>query len=245
VINVERNVVACLGSSSTAGKGQAFDWIAELRRRPRNAQFEFRNFGVGGDFAFNALKRLPAVVACRPNKVLVWVGANDALALVSEKFRRIFSFVKRLHHPISSEWFRENLSQIAKRLKSETSADVGLCSLPPIGENLDSSDRFQAAINDRIQEFSNAIAQIAAETGCRYIPLYETLAGEMRGAPGNSYTAFNLLPFYKDAFRVLVLGQSPDVVADKNGWRFHTDGIHLNGRAGLLVANCVQDFISQ
>ncbi|MEY9577725.1 hypothetical protein ABIE88_005301 [Bradyrhizobium diazoefficiens] len=29
----EQKTVACLGSSSTAGKGQAFDWIAELRAR--------------------------------------------------------------------------------------------------------------------------------------------------------------------------------------------------------------------
>jgi hypothetical protein len=66
---LEHKTVACLGSSSTAGKGQAFDWIAELRARPRNAQVEFKNFGVGGDLAYNALKRLPAVLACRPSNV--------------------------------------------------------------------------------------------------------------------------------------------------------------------------------
>ena len=54
-------VVACLGSSSTAGRGQAFDWIAELKRRPRNQRVRFHNFGVGGDLAYNALERLPKV----------------------------------------------------------------------------------------------------------------------------------------------------------------------------------------
>ena len=84
----QRKIVACLGSSSTAGKGQAFDWIAELRRRPRNGQFEFRNFGVGGDLAYNALQRLPDVLACRPSKVVVWVGGNDVFAVVSRLSER-------------------------------------------------------------------------------------------------------------------------------------------------------------
>lgn len=35
------SVIACLGSSSTAGKGQAFDWINELERRPNNRDFAF------------------------------------------------------------------------------------------------------------------------------------------------------------------------------------------------------------
>jgi hypothetical protein len=74
-MSLEQKIVACLGSSSTAGKGQAFDWIAELRRRPRNGRFEFRNFGVGGDLAYNALQRLPDVVACRPTRLSFGLAA--------------------------------------------------------------------------------------------------------------------------------------------------------------------------
>jgi hypothetical protein len=55
----DKTVIACLGSSSTAGKGQAFDWIGELTRRPQNERYCFRNFGVGGDLAYNALQRCP------------------------------------------------------------------------------------------------------------------------------------------------------------------------------------------
>ena len=38
--------MACLGSSSTAGKGQAFNWIRELQRRLGERRVTFRNFGV-------------------------------------------------------------------------------------------------------------------------------------------------------------------------------------------------------
>lgn len=241
----EPRLIACLGSSSTRGKGQAFDWISELQRRPCNANLAFKNFGIGGDLAYNALARLPALIECKPSQVLVWLGANDALALVSKKFRRIFSFAKRLPRSPSPEWFRENLLTIAQRLRRETAAEVGLCSLPPIGEDLASRDPFQAQLNQTIEGFSAIVAGIAHETGCRYIPLRERLAAEIRTNPGQPYTAFKLLPFYLDAFRVVVFGQSPEAVATRNGWRFHTDGVHLNRRAGLLVADCIQEFISR
>src|SRR5215469_14788354 len=57
------SIVACLGSSSTAGKGQAFNWISELQGRLGQSRFVFRNFGVGGDLAYNALQRLSGVIA--------------------------------------------------------------------------------------------------------------------------------------------------------------------------------------
>jgi hypothetical protein len=51
LFEMNKNVVAFLGSSSTAGKGQAYDWIGELRRRTQNGGFHFYNFGVGADLA--------------------------------------------------------------------------------------------------------------------------------------------------------------------------------------------------
>lgn len=244
-MNPERKIVACLGSSSTAGKGQAFDWIAELRRRPCNGQFEFRNFGVGGDLAYHALQRLPDVLACRPCKVVVWVGGNDVLALVSCKARRFFALSKRLSTDPSPDWFRENLAEIARRLKreSESEADIGLCSLCPIGEALDSDDPFQSELNLRVEEYSAIVAAVANEERCSYISLYEAVSEAIRASPGRAFTAFRFFPFYRDAFRVLMLRWSADEVARRNGWLFHTDGVHLNSRGGGIVADRIQKFI--
>jgi lysophospholipase L1-like esterase len=243
MITFQRKIVACLGSSSTAGRGQAFDWIAELRRRPANGPHQFLNFGVGGDLAYNALRRLPDVVACRPTHVVVWVGGNDVLALVSGKARRFFAWSKHLPSDPSPAWFRENLAEIAGRLKRETEAEIGLCSLCPIGEDLDSNDPFQRELNLSINEYSEIVAAVANEERCGYIPLHEAISEAIRASPGRAFTAFRFLPFYRDAFRVLVLRQSPDDVARRNGWRFHTDGVHLNSRAGRIVADRIQEFI--
>jgi len=80
-------VVACLGSSSTARRGQALNWIEALQNRPGQERFVLRYFGVGGDLAYNALQRLPQVIGSNPRKVVLRIGANDVLALVSAKVK--------------------------------------------------------------------------------------------------------------------------------------------------------------
>jgi hypothetical protein len=57
------------------------------------------------------------------------------------------------------------------------------------------------------------------------------------------FTDFSFGLFYRDAFRTLILGKSPDEVAQLNGWRLHTDGVHLDSRGGLIVADLVQKFL--
>jgi hypothetical protein len=61
--------------------------------------------------------------------------------------------------------------------------------------------------------------------------------------PGKAFTSFRFLPFYRDAFRVLVLGKTPDEVAAMNGWRLHSDGVHLNSHGAAILEDLVQGFI--
>lgn len=241
----ERLRVACVGSSSTAGKGQAFDWIAELRRRPENRSFVFSNFGMGGDLAFSVLERLPDVIAVRPHKIVVWVGGNDVLVQAAPKVRRILSTWKHLPMNPSLGWYRENMIAIVRRLKTETSARIGLCSLAPIGEDLRARDGLQATLNRLAADYSAVVREIAGSMGCAYIPLWERMTALMANEPAVAFTRFRFLPFYRDAFRVIFLGKTPDEVAALNGWRFHSDGVHLNSRGGLLAADLVQEFLNR
>ena len=51
----------------------------ELQRRLGEGRVTFRNFGVGGDLAYNVLQRLSDAVASHPKKVVVFIGGNDVL----------------------------------------------------------------------------------------------------------------------------------------------------------------------
>ena len=244
IVGDRRAVVSCLGSSSTAGQGQAFGWIDELERRPQNRRFDFRNFGVGGDLAYNAPERVPAVIASHPDKVVVLIGANDVLTMVFANARRVLAgWMKRLPKEPSVELFRESLEAIVDRLKRETTARIALSSLGPIGEDPDSLDSVQRTLNERTAELSRIIRETAALNQLAYVPFFETLSDHIAAIPGKAFTDFRFLPIYLDTFRFYALRRSSDEIAQANGWRFHVDGVHLNRRGGMILANLVQEFL--
>jgi hypoxanthine phosphoribosyltransferase len=50
---------------------------------------------------------------------------------------------------------------------------------------------------------------------------------------------------YHDAFRQYIQRQSLDKIAKINRWQFHVDGLHLNSRGGMILANLVQEFLDE
>ena len=241
---MKQKVVACLGSSTTAGKGQAFDWIGELAKRPQNAAFKFLNFGVGGDLAFNALQRLPGIIDAQPEKVVIIIGGNDILAAVFPNLLRFLRLSRRVPRKPTPQWFRDILEATVRELRERTAAKIALTSLPQVGEDPSRSNPVQARINDLYQEYAAIIREIARREGTDYIPMYERFHEAIIASPGRAFTSLRFLPFYMDTFRYFALHKSRDEIARMNGWRFHVDGIHLNDQGGMLLVDLVQKFIT-
>src|ERR1051325_2501136 len=166
--------VACLGASATAAIG-SYDWIRDLEARPENAVFRFRRFAEGGDLAYNGLQRLPAVIGYHPDYVIVLLGENDVMALISSKVAQFVRLTKHLPRTPSLDWYCEKMQPIVRRLKSQPSARIALCSLIPVGEDLTSTNPFQAEANQRIEEYSMTLKEIAAAEAVSYLPLYEQM----------------------------------------------------------------------
>lgn len=242
VVGAGESVVACLGASATDASG-SYDWIRDLAQRPDYAHLRFCRFAEGGDLAYNGLARVPEIVGCRPDYVIVLLGDNDVLALVSDKHARFVRTTKRLPQSPSPEWYRQNMRAIVRRLKAGTNARIGLCSLIPLGEAPVSSDSFQSQSNRLIEQFSAIAKGIAHDEVVGYIPVYERMHELIQACPGKAFTAFDILPFYRDVFRQYVLHKTHDEIGELNGWRFHRDGIHLNSRSGKLVADLVAQFL--
>jgi lysophospholipase L1-like esterase len=240
---MRKAVVACLGASATAAKG-SYDWIRDLEQRPSNASFRFCRFAQGGDLAYNGLQRLPDVIKSHPDIVIILLGDNDVLALISKKWARIARLWKHLPSKPSPEWYRENMQAIVRRLKRDTSARIALCSLLPFGEDPRSVNPFQAELNRRTAEYNTILKDIASAEEVSYLPLYERMQEPILASPGPAFTGFNFLPFYRNAFSQFVLRKSLDEIGHRNGWRLHTDGLHLNSRGGKILADLVQEFIS-
>jgi lysophospholipase L1-like esterase len=236
--------VACFGASITAAVG-SFKWIDELEKRPQNKRFRFVNLGVGGDPAYAGLKRLPQVVATHPDVVIVAFGWNDIVTLLFKNARRFIGGWKGVSHEPTPEWFRENLQTIVRELQEQTSAKIALSSLSEMGEDPDSTDPVQRELNKRFKQYSKIIKEIAEEEKVYYIPLYERMHEQIVASPGRAFTAFRFRTMYHDAFRQYIQRQSLDKIAKINRWQFHVDGLHLNSRGGMILANLVQEFLDE
>jgi lysophospholipase L1-like esterase len=237
-------IVACLGSSTTAAKG-TYKWIDELTRRPQNGRFRFINFGVGGDLSFDITRRLDPVLRAAPDRVIVLIGTNDILASVFPNFRRFTRAWKRTPQDPSTAHFENNLELITHRLQQATRATVALSSLAPIGEALGSNDAVQSRLNDLVAAYNGVIADVSRRSGAYYIPFFECFSAALtRSAIVKPFTQFSFAAFYRDyLFREMILGRSFDQIAQRNGWEFHIDGIHLNTRGGRILTEAVQQFL--
>jgi lysophospholipase L1-like esterase len=242
---MDKEIVVCLGSSTIAAKG-TYNWIRELEQQPQNKNFTFINLGVGGDLSYNALSRLPKVLASKPDKVFMLIGGNDILATVFPNVKRFFTKWKQLPNDPSPLWFGQNVEKIIKELKKKTMAEVFLISLPQVGEDPTSANPTQTKLNRLYEEYNNVLKNIAQKEKINYIPLYEELHKQILAFPGKAFTRFSFLSFYRDyVFREFLLKKSFDQIAKLNGWKFHIDGVHLNTNGGKILVELVQKALNK
>jgi hypothetical protein len=136
------------------------------------------------------------------------------------------------------EWYRENLAGIVESLGRETHARVGLCSLPLIGEDLESKANRMAA------SYSDVVNEVTSATGAVYLPVREAMieALRMSGVPGRAYEG-ETWPMLAAAVRRYALGYGFDEIGERNGYRLLTEGVHLSSRGPGIVAAEVENFL--
>ena len=144
----------------------------------------------------------------------------------------------------SRPWFEHNLRAIVGRLKSLANAGIALASLPEIGEAPFSTNPVQSALNTSFADYAAIIERVANEEGAAYVPCYERFHERVVAEPGKAFTSFSFREFYRDyLWREFILHYGFDEIADMNGWKFHIDGVHLNTRGGMILADTVRDYL--
>jgi acyl-CoA thioesterase-1 len=128
------SVLVCVGDSITHGRISS-NYVDMLSDDLKKKDFYVVNAGINGELAYNVLMRLDSVIKCDPDYVTVLIGTNDAHgALTAEQGEVVFKEMKLPQMP-TDQWYRENLTQIVRKLKVSTHAKIALLSIPPIGEN--------------------------------------------------------------------------------------------------------------
>ena len=235
----DRDVVVCLGASIVRGRASV-DFVDMLRSRA--PQLEFVNGGVNNDTSDDILQRLDSVIACHPSKIIILVGTSDAQAILNPESAATKKKQKETgnHDALTVDGYRRNLQATVTELVERTGARVGLCSLPPLGQAIDSPP------NDVIRELNAAIKDVAESTGEVYLPVYERMVEYLAAA-----NATDGKPFTGD-WRIgarslsqhFIVGRSYDVIAEREGLLLSPDYVHLNTAGASIVADVCQEFVS-
>jgi lysophospholipase L1-like esterase len=232
-----KTTVAVLGASMIHGRVSTN--VVDLLAERLGPSFQLVNAGVNGDLAYNARQRLPDVLACAPDLVVVLVGSNDVMASLNPTNEARYRRMKKLPERPTLAWYRKQMRAIVTTLRAG-GAEVALCSLPPLGEDLGSE------VNESVAAYGAAVAEIAREEAVTYLPVREDFEAVLRAERPEGGRAFDngaVRLMLKAMGQRYLLGKSFDTIGEENGFLLLTDAVHLRPRGAELVAHRMHEFI--
>jgi lysophospholipase L1-like esterase len=240
-----KKVIICIGDSITHGiYGVNYIKIVKERLKNSESNYEFINAGINGDLTVSILKRLDDIIQCKPDIAILLCGTNDLNGSQSKKRAKIYEFTKKIPKDPqfwTEKRFIDDYSKIIERLKEETKAVIAISSLPPISEEPKTKP-----FNDS-KRFSGIIKNLATEFVVNYLPLNETMIGQLdENAPPPNFPYEKSNPISMIKFILMhYLGRSWEKISKKNGLQFLTDNLHLNKVGATFVADLVEKFLLQ
>lgn len=231
----EKPVVVCLGGSMVRGS-VSFNAVEALSAR-LGPDVQVVNAGVNGDLAWNARARLDEVIACEPDCVVVLVGSNDVVASLDRKHALRLCKLKRVPERPTLASYREHVRAIVSTLRAQTEAKIALCSLPPLGEALDSR------ANRRLAMYNAVLREVATNEQLAYVPLHEDLVEALRRSFANKLYDGSPWPQLGAMVEQYVLGRSLDRIGQRRGYVLLSDGVHLTSRAGTLLVERLEGVV--
>jgi lysophospholipase L1-like esterase len=230
-------VVVCLGDSITRGRASA-DWVGQLQARRGQSGLTMVNAGVDGDLAWSALQRLDAVVALRPDVVILLIGTNDVAACAGPEAAQAFRDTRQLPAEVTPtlEWYEENVAAILDRLASETDASVAIVELPPAGEDLAAQE------NLTTERYNAVLRRLADARALPVLPLFARLTA-MLPAGHQPPDRRRISRIGRSSVRRRLLRQSWDQISAARGLLLLHDHVHLNDRSGAVLAELVDQLL--
>ena len=183
---------------------------------------------------------MDAIIKLNPERVSVLIGTNDANASLTEKDAKFYKKYQKLPQDPDEAFFIDNLNNIVRRFKSETSAKSCLVSLPTIGEDITQPEYSIA------QKYSGLIKKIAIEHEVDFLPLFEKMDETLQTRDfhelfsheqGNKAMLIAIIKHY-------LVGFSWTRIAKQRKFLFHIDQLHLNEQGAELVSDLITDWAS-
>ena len=248
MLSTTRPLLICLGDSLTHGHCSAsvVDRILPslVRQLGSDVKLGIVNAGQNNICSWTIYnKRMMEVLQTDPDYVLVWIGTNDVCSIHKKWWSMQREFMWQLPEPPTLEGLETNVRGIVETLLNHSAhLQVGLCTLPPMGEVL------TQPANQVVRKANVVLTRISQSSGdrCTLIPVYDSLersicSSEIRGwKPSADY-------FLGISIVMGVLhhvgGFSWNALSRLLGNSVMSDSLHLNERGADIVANTVTEWL--
>ena len=150
-------LLACVGDSLTHGNASAnFVQIVEsIFNKGIKKKLEVVNAGRNSICTLPLLKLVvPEVIECHPKFVCILIGTNDIKGVYNAEWGEKSVDLWNLPDKLSFDTYEANLGTILDNFLQKTSANIGVCTLPPMGENLN------CTANDFIEKANLVIKKV-------------------------------------------------------------------------------------
>ena len=238
--STNKKIIACIGDSLTHGNiGQS--WVDYLREEFPNDIF--LNEGINANTTWQVLQRLDPIFECKPDLIILMIGTNDALGSFDIDSGLRYKKNNNLPEVPSFEKYREQLPELINKIG--LSSKIAICTLPPIGENIDS------LINQHVKKFNDYIKVIADDKNLSLLPVSDSLWLEIKSRSYQLKSDYNPKSFplirrvFGGIFHHYLLKQSWNDIAKAKGQWILFDQIHLNERGAEIVFKLAKKFISK
>ena len=232
--------VACIGDSITHGR-IGVDWVQHLRVKRGGEGFEFINGGINGHVVAQVNQRLDDILQHEPDVAILLIGTNDVMGSFDLDDGLRYQKNAGLDSPPSFEGFKESYLEVLEKLSIVN--HVAVCTLPPVGEELESP------INQLVDDFNQWIIDTASDKDISVLPFNARLKIllEQRTVPlQQSYSADRFTKvsrILKASFSFYFLNTRWDDWGNKQGQQLIFDQIHIGEKAGEVLEELVDGFI--
>ncbi len=173
-LNQEKPVLVCVGDSITHGQCSAnyVDLIGNILKDSKK-NLQIVNAGQNSICTWPVLHgRLKQIIRCEPEYISILIGSNDIKGVYRERWATQSQLRWNIPENLSFQNYQNNLRNIVEQLLIKTNAKICICTLPPMGEDLN------CKANDLVRKANeiirNEIARIRlTNKRVEIIPLFE------------------------------------------------------------------------
>lgn len=254
----KRPVLVCLGDSLTHGTCSSsitpeipVKLCETLGMDPPNESATFAdplwvvNCGQNYITTFTILQeRLNVALGSYPDYILILIGTNDVMGqLYNKTYGNYIVTINELPEPPNMQAFERNLKGILNFIQEASpTVKVGLCTLPPLGEDLSS------ASNQLVRQANEVIERAASSYGerCSLVPIFSNFETVIEKSKGKGLKLYYSLPvafLLEPLLHLMPSIFSRNMVSKLFGNSLLSDGIHLNENGRDIVTELIVEWL--